>query len=96
MAKVILHPAVAQYKPSGVGQNAPVDRQSIYTERSKQTDVEALHEQTEERVKQGQELDFYRLRTGSVYIRKDEGEVTSASGTVWWLTARDSARIEQL
>ena len=58
MAKVIVHPAVAQYEPSGVGQNAPVDRQSIYTERSKQTDVEALHEQTEERVKQGQELDW--------------------------------------
>ena len=50
--------AIAQYDLPGIGQDAPVDRQSIYTERSKQTDVEALHGQAVERVKQGQERDW--------------------------------------
>lgn len=47
--------AIAQYDLPGIGQDDPVDRQSIYTERSKQTDVEALHGQAVDQ-QQRQEL----------------------------------------
>lgn len=51
-------PAIAQYELPGIGQDDPVVRESIHTERYKEKAFRALHEQAEELVKQGQELDW--------------------------------------